>query len=161
MIRQRRLTKEDTYLLTHVSRVTCHVDRSNVTHIMDNGSLVMFTILRLFRERLHTSPTSSSTCSPATRVRWYKPRVTCHDSDHRCRRAAGRPARASLGRADTAAGSSCSGGWSRPCRISRSGDQQKILENIIQYLHNIKHPCLVVLLGKVTGEHIGEAFNVG
>merc|ERR1712155_315442 len=65
---------------------------------MDNGSLVMFTILRLFRERLHTSPTSSSTCSPATRVKWYKPRVTCHksrDTDHRCRRAAGRPARAS------------------------------------------------------------------
>ena len=34
-------------------------------------------------------------------------------------------------------------------------------ENIRKYLHNIKHPCLVVLLGKVTGEHVGEAFYVG
>ena len=58
------------------ARVTCHVDRSNVTHIMENGSLVMFTILRLFRERLHTSPTSSSTCSPATRVCMVQ--ATCH-----------------------------------------------------------------------------------
>ena len=58
------------------TRVTCHMDRGNVTHIMDNGSLVMFTILRLFRERLHTSPTSSSTCSPETRVCMVQ--ATCH-----------------------------------------------------------------------------------